>query len=78
MQETEYLAAYDRGNRERRGLAMSGAKILLPRGDRKRWQNLMKILMIQNQKGKLWDISEERDESDYQSKDKNVNGNEED
>lgn len=43
-------------------------KILLLLRDRKRWQNFMKILMIQEQKRGLWDISEDRNESYYRPK----------
>lgn len=43
-------------------------KILLPRKDEKRWKNFMKILMIQEQKRGLWDISEDRNESCYRPK----------
>lgn len=43
-------------------------KILLLLRDRKRWKNFMKILMIQEQKRGLWDISEDGNEPCYRPK----------
>lgn len=47
-------------------------KILLLLRDKKQWRNFMKILMIQEQKRGLWDISEDRNESCYRPKHRKI------